>query len=79
MVILDHEAVEEIRLRIGLSVTALWLAYVALGGTVSLGKLVNYLQGAYEIALREYDTLAVALNEALDEAGLDGAVPYADD
>ena len=79
MVVVDHREMEDLRQRLGLSVPELWLGYVALGGSLTVDGVEGYLAGTAEIGHQDYDILAVALNEALIDAGLNGTVPYAED
>src|SRR3954465_8739367 len=66
------------RRELGLSDDDLWLAYVALGGSLSAVQLRNYFDGDYALNAREYDYLAQALNDRYIDRGEDHAVPYAD-
>lgn len=79
MVIIDHREMDEIRQCAGLDVSTLWLRYVTVGGGLHVGELQAYLEGHATITNQDYEMLAVVLNEALDDAGVEQAVPYADD
>ena len=58
---------EAARVRGELSVTELWLRYVALGGNCDVFDVDGYLQSLLPLAASEEAILAVALNERLDE------------
>jgi hypothetical protein len=62
---------------LGMSVNDVWLAYFAVGGNVSLAVLASWLDGRSVPAHRDYDVLAVAVNEALMDSGLEPDIPYA--
>jgi hypothetical protein len=55
------------RLRAELTVSDLWLRYVALGGTGDAFDLDGYLQGLVPLDTFQQDVLAQAVNEALDD------------
>lgn len=62
----------------GLTLSQLWLDYVALGGSVSEAELGAMLAGTKRINRSEHDRIAVALNEKLQDAGLSRLVAYWD-
>ena len=63
----EHAAVEQARVRVGLTVQQLWLRYLALGGSCDAFDVDGYLQGMVSLAVHQQDVLAQAVNEALDE------------
>ena len=64
------------RRRLGMSALGLWVAYFAVGGDGSLDDVMNWLSGARELAVRDYDLLAQAVNDHFVVLGLDHPVPY---
>ena len=71
-------------LRAGLALSGLdccefWLRYVALGGTLGLGELVDDLVGRGPMSVLDHDMAAHALNEYLRDHGLYYMVLYAAD
>lgn len=60
-----------------LAVGDLWIRYYALTGQHSQDDLVAYLRGGMAWSPHEHDVAALALNEYLDEHGLDHPVSYA--
>jgi hypothetical protein len=63
------------RLRAELTVSDLWLRYVALGGTGDAFDLDGYLQGLVPLDAFQQDVLAQAVNEALDDRYRSYSVP----
>jgi len=62
-----------------LAVTDLWVRYFALTGWHSQDDLTSYLGGAIEWSPHEHNVAAQALNEYLDDHGMDHPVSYADE
>jgi len=61
----------------GLDVRALWVSYLGLGGTMSLGEVVDTFRGLREVSAHEHDMLAQALNDHFTAHGHDHPVAYA--
>jgi hypothetical protein len=72
-----HRLCETARVRGELTVQELWLRYLALGGDHDEFDIDGYLQGILLLNTLEQDTLAVALNERLDEVYRAARVPVA--
>ena len=64
------------RRRLGLSALKLWMGYFAVGGNGSLTDVTDWLSGASELSVRDYDLLAQAMNDEFVVLGLDHPVPY---
>jgi hypothetical protein len=64
--------------RLGISRTALWIGYLAVGGNGSLTDVESWVSGRDLLSRREYDLLAQSLNEEFLVRGLDHPVPYSD-
>ncbi len=64
------------RRRLGLSALGLWTAYFAVGGNGSLSDVTEWLSGATELSVRDYNLLAQAMNDHFVVLGLDHPVPY---
>jgi hypothetical protein len=62
-----HRRMDAARVHAELSVRALWLRYVALGGTGDAFDVDGYLQGLVPLQTFQQDVLAQALNEALED------------
>ncbi|RBY84938.1 hypothetical protein [Blastococcus sp. TF02A-30] len=62
-----HELVEAARVRGELTVSDLWLRYVALGGNGDLFDVDGYLNGLLQLNPFDQDVLATAVNERLEE------------
>lgn len=60
-----------------LSLFALWMRYVGLGGTRSLHDLDAHLWGTENLDSVQHDTLVQALNERFMERDMNHPVPYA--
>ena len=75
----DEDALEEARKQVGLSVSALWLRYFALGGMWTPLEMEAVLFGALVPSPHDRDLIAVALNERYAELGFDQRIPYSDD
>jgi hypothetical protein len=72
-----HELVEAARLRAELTVSELWLRYVALGGNGDLFDVDAYLSGLLPLGAFDQNVLAVAVNERLEEVYRAARVPLA--
>ena len=72
-----HELVEAARLRAALTVSDLWLRYVALGGNGDMFDVDAYLSGLVPLTTFDEDVLAVAVNERLEEVYRAARVPLA--
>ncbi len=70
-----HRRMEAARVRAELSVRALWLRYLALGGTGDAFELDGYLQGLVPLDTFQQDVLAQALNEALRDLYESSLIP----
>jgi len=66
------------RQEVGLSEDELWVAYVALGGSLSGPQLRQFFHDGQTLSAREYDYLAQALNDRYIDRGENHAVPYAE-
>jgi len=62
-----HQLMDAARVQAQLTVEALWLRYLALGGTGDEFDLDGYLEGVTGLRAPEQNVLAQALNEALDD------------
>lgn len=69
-------SLETARQQAVLSVAELWLAYFTLGGLATPGDIEAILAGRTRADQREYDLLALALNERFADMDLDHPVPY---
>lgn len=67
---------EVARQQAGLSMSELWFACLALGGTAMPFELHAYLLGLAQPDRHEHDVLALALNERFADMELDHPVPY---
>jgi hypothetical protein len=67
------------RRRLGLSALGLWIGYFAVGGNGSLADVTDWLSGAAELSVRDYDLLVQAVNDEFTGLGLDHPVPYSAD
>jgi hypothetical protein len=63
----------------GLDPAELWVAYYALGGSLSQLEVEAYLRGEQEMAPLECDILALTLNEILQDTASELRVPYSTD
>jgi len=75
----DSDELELARQEVGLSVSALWIRYFALGGMRAPLEMEAVLFGALVADPPDQDLLAVALNERFSELGRDHPIPYSDD
>lgn len=71
------EALEAARLSLGVSMEQLWVAYMALGGSVMPAGLEAFLSGSGPLAAHDHDMVAHALNERFSDRGQDHPLPYA--
>lgn len=60
------------------SVTDLWIAFVAAGGTRSQHDVEAHVDGEVALSAGQHDVLAAAINDALMERGEPGRVAYHD-
>jgi hypothetical protein len=70
-----HQLVEAARIRAQLTVSELWLRYVALDGDGDLFDIDGYLAGLVPLSAFDQDVLAVAVNERLEEIYRGARVP----
>jgi hypothetical protein len=59
-----------------LSVSALWIDYVALGGGKSIPELSAMLRDEVRVEAHEHDLMAVALNERFCDQGMGRPIDY---
>lgn len=71
-----HLLFETGRQRAELSITQLWVQYLALGGALDLFSIEAYLHGLMPLPTFQQDILANALNEKLDDLYQAARVPY---
>jgi hypothetical protein len=64
------------RRRLGLSHYDLWLSYIAVGGIRDAHGVRSYLTGRDTCSDADHDHLAIALNEALIDAGDPQRIAY---
>ncbi len=62
----------------GLTVSQLWLDYVALGGSATRAELAAMVAGAGPIDRLDHDRIVSALNERLDDGGFGRPLAYWD-
>ncbi len=62
----------------GLTLTQLWLDYVALGGNAGEAEVSSMVTGAGPIGQPDHDRIALALNERLDDSGFGRPLAYWD-
>ena len=74
----SHDHAEHARLELGLSVEALWLAYVVLGGAATLPQLGHYLSDGGGFTRAQHDYVAQALNDYYIDLGRNHRVPYSE-
>ena len=75
----DHDELETARNHLGLSVSALWARYFALGGMSTPIELEAALFGALVPDAHDRDLIVLALNERYAELGLEQPLPYSDE
>ena len=73
------DELEQTRQHLELSITDLWWQYFALGGMSNQLEVEGYLFRALVIDDRDYDLIAVALNERSSEIGEGYPIPYTTD
>jgi hypothetical protein len=71
-----NRVLEAARVQAGLSVSELWMAYFALGGSETAGVLRAFLDADVDPGLVDFDVLVQALNEKFMDLGGDHPVPY---
>ena len=59
--------------------TDLWIAGVALGANLDLGDVAHIVAGVRAPTRNEYQVLAAALNDHLEDLGLDNPILYWND
>jgi hypothetical protein len=64
---------------LGLSADDVWLAYFACSGNAPFGVLASWLDGRDVPTRHDYNILAVVVNEALEDRGLEPDIPYSFD
>ena len=62
----------------GLSLTELWLSYLALGGTASATRVEAYARGRDQPNSYQHNMIAQAINEHFTDLGEDHPVSYQD-
>lgn len=62
-----------------LDMNHLWVAYLTLGGTMTLDELTEVLRGEREISSHEHNLLTQGLNDDFTARGQNHPVPYAED
>ena len=75
----DADELEKARKQVGLTTSALWVRYFALGGMSTPLELEAVLFGALVPSPHDRDLILVALNERSAELGLGHPMPYSDD
>lgn len=75
----DPHELEIARNQIGLTISALWMRYFALGGMSTPLELEATLYGALVPDPHDRDLIIVALNERFAELGRGHPIPYPDD
>lgn len=75
----DSETLEQARRQLGLTISALWVRYFALGGMSTPLEMEAILFGALVADPHDRDLLTVALNERFAEVGGGHPLPYSDD
>ena len=76
---IDPTPLSEALAMLRLSYDALWIEYFAIGGNASVDDLRVWIEGNEPLPSFEYDVIAQALNEYLDDRGEPRHVPYGDD
>jgi hypothetical protein len=74
-----NRTLDQARCDARLSHKELWLRYFALGGMRSTFEIEAILYEALTPTARDYDLIAVALNERFYELGANYPIAYADD
>lgn len=62
----------------GITLTELWLRYLAVGGTASPGQVAAYARGQSRPDSHEHNMIAQAINEHFMDQGEDHPVSYQD-
>ena len=62
----------------GLTLTELWLGYLAVGGTASPARVAAYARGLLRPDSHQHNMIAQAINEHFYELGEDHPVSYQD-
>jgi hypothetical protein len=62
----------------GLTLTELWLRYLAVGGTASPARVSAYARGLLRPDSHQHNMIAQAINEHLTDQGEDHPVSYQD-
>jgi hypothetical protein len=62
----------------GLSLTELWLSYLAIGGTATPARLAAYARGRLRPDSHQHNMIAQAINEHFTGQGEDHPVGYQD-
>lgn len=62
----------------GLSITDLWLRYIALGGNASKAAMSRHITGQDRPSHYQHNLIAQAINESFTERGEDHPVGYRD-
>jgi hypothetical protein len=75
----DSDGLEQARARAGLTISALWLRYFALGGMGTPLEMEAALFGALVPDPHDRDLIIVALNERFAELGRGQPLAYPDD
>jgi hypothetical protein len=68
--------IEAGRRRLAMTNHALWVGYFELGGNASLAEVGRWLSGETPMPPQDHDMLAVALNEAFSDLGLNHPVGF---
>jgi hypothetical protein len=72
----EGRQLDSYRRELTMSNAQLWLAYLALGGNATFDEVGSYLAGRTSLAMREHNTLTVALNEAFLDLGANHPIAY---
>ena len=75
----DAAALEAGRRHVGMGYERLWMAYFALGGNHQAADVESWLRGNFRIPPRDFDLVALALNETLAEHERPYSVRYTSD
>jgi hypothetical protein len=62
----------------GLTLTQLWLCYLAVGGTASQAQVAAYARGQLRPDSHQHNMIAQAINEHFTDRGEDHPVSYQD-
>ena len=72
----DALTLDDARRRLDLSIYDLWLRYIGVGGRRDAFEIRDHLAGNHGFSDSDHDHLALALNEAIHDAGGDHPLPY---